>query len=157
MPPAFHKLSKLAAATVAQIRASAIWQVFDPASPKSTDDKTVTFAVLQEAIRDFAGPLTAAIRSVTSTGLTLTAADYALFVDSTAANRTVVLPAIATVPVGKIYIIRKTVAGNLVTIDPPASEQINGGNTVVLKGATDYVHIISNGTDWLLLNGTITP
>ena len=150
MPDAFHKLSKLAAATVAQIRASAIWQVFDPASPKATDDKSVTFDVLQTAIRDYAGGIAAAYRSVAA-AVTVTADDAIIFVSAQAAARTVTLPA-ASETTGKLLIIKCTNGTNDVTITDG-----NGESDVVLTATGDYAMIVSDGSAWQLIGGTITP
>lgn len=77
--------------------------------------------------------------------------------DATAGAKTVLLPAAATVT-GKIYIIKKTDAtANTVTVDGAASETIDGSLTKVLDKRYDFIHVVSNGTNWDMIDfGTAT-
>lgn len=87
---------------------------------------------------------------------TLAAADFYskdLFVkaDTTGGAFSLTLPAIASVPVGAKLTV-KLIAGatNAVTIDPNASEQINGGATFTSLDANgDVATFVSDGSAWL--------
>ena len=150
-----NKLRKLASATVAAVRDAILFRVYDPAAPKKNDEKTVTFDVLQTAIRDFAGGLSVAYKTVAG-DVTLTADDCFVLMNPAAAARTVTLPSAATLP-NKLFMIRSSSSSNTVTIDPAGSETINGASTVVLKAANDYIIFVSDGTNWQRVAATITP
>lgn len=151
-----NKFRHLVAVTAAALRSSVLIRTYDPAKPKETDDGYTDFAALQEAVRDNpAGGFAAGYRSVAG-NVTLAKEDYAVLVDSTAAGSTVTMASAALLP-GKVFIVKKTVAGNTVTIDPAGAETIGGGATAVLKAVNDYAHIISDGTNWQILHAVITP
>lgn len=150
-----NKLRKLASATVAAVRDAILFRVYDPAAPKDTDEKTVTFDTLQTAVRDFAGGLAVAYQNPAAS-VTLTADDCFVNVNPAAAARTVTLPSAALLP-NKLYMVRSTSSSNTVTIDPDGSETINGASTVVLKALNDYIIFVSDGTNWQRVAATITP
>lgn len=90
------------------------------------------------------------IRVVSAT-TTLTLNDYVLSVESPTANVTVNLPAVATVPPGRTYIIKRdATATQTVTLDGNGSETINGATTraVGAAGTAGACVIISDGAEW---------
>jgi hypothetical protein len=69
---------------------------------------------------------------------------------------TLALPAAASCT-NKGYIIKKTTSdAQAVTIDPDASETIDGGaNYAAVDAANDLVEIVSNGTAWYIISKSI--
>lgn len=91
----------------------------------------------------------------------LTAADFlsgelVLLVPNTAA-KTINLPAIAGVPIGAEFLVRKTTSDAYAnTLDPNSTEQINGGSTfATIDASGDVARFASNGTAWVLLDSQI--
>lgn len=82
---------------------------------------------------------------------TLTDNDYVLSVEAPTANVTVNLPAVASVPPGRTYIIKRDATATFtVTLDGNASETINGATTraVGAAGTAGAAIIISDGGEW---------
>lgn len=93
------------------------------------------------------------VREVTAS-TTLTDTDYILSV-SPAANVTVTLPALSSVPPGRPYfILRDDTATNTVTLDGDGSETIDGAATLAVGAAGEYgaLRIISTGTEWRVIS-----
>ena len=70
---------------------------------------------------------------------------------STAAARTINLPAAATAGAGKVYIIKDEsgAAGtNNITADANASETIDGATTKVINSNYGVLRLICDGTNW---------
>ena len=81
---------------------------------------------------------------------TATASDYTI-VCNNAGGITITLPAAAGCS-GRIYVIKKISAAlNNVTIDPNASETIDGATTRILTTQYESVMVQSNGTSWYIL------
>lgn len=86
--------------------------------------------------------------TITATTYTATDTDVIIYADSTSNNITITLPA-ASGRDGKFYIIHRRVATNTVTIDPNASETINGSATLALAAtANASAWIWTDGTSW---------
>ncbi|HKX45466.1 MAG TPA: hypothetical protein VJP77_02075 [Planctomycetota bacterium] len=88
---------------------------------------------------------------VVAASTTLTLNDYVLSVEAPAANVTVTLPAVATVPPGRTYIIKRdATATQTVTLDGAGAETINGAATraVGAAGTAGAAVIISDGAEW---------
>jgi hypothetical protein len=82
---------------------------------------------------------------------TATLTDFTIACDATSGAITITLPAAAS-HTGRIYVVKKTDAsGNAVTIDPNASETIDGATTEVISAQWGVSTIQSNGTNWLKL------
>lgn len=82
---------------------------------------------------------------------TLTDNDYVLSVEVPTANVTVNLPAVASVPAGRTYIVKRDATATFtVTLDAAGSETINGATTraVGAAGAHGAAVIISDGGEW---------
>lgn len=81
--------------------------------------------------------------------------DIALCDASTAAF-TLSLPTASGIT-GKVYLIKKTDSdwSKAVTIDPNGSETIGGSTTTKLHTTGEYVQIVSDGTNWVLLDRVI--
>lgn len=79
-----------------------------------------------------------------------------ILADATSDPITLNLPAAADAA-GMVLCVKKTGTGvNAVTLDPNASEQIDGGGTYAdLDAAGDVVEIVCDGTEWHILNSTI--
>lgn len=90
------------------------------------------------------------VRVVAAT-TTLTNNDYVLSVEAPTANVTVNLPAVASVPSGRTYIVKRdATATHTVTLDGSGSETINGATTraVGAAGTAGAAVIISDGAEW---------
>lgn len=82
---------------------------------------------------------------------TLTDNDYVLSVEAPTANVTVNLPAVASVPPGRTYIIKRDATATFtVTLDGNASETINGATTRAVGAAATpgACVIINDGGEW---------
>jgi hypothetical protein len=86
-----------------------------------------------------------------TTSYTATANDYTIVCNNAGAI-TITLPA-ASGATGRVYVIKKISAAlNNVTIDPNASETIDGGATRVLTVQYESVMIQCDGTSWYILS-----
>lgn len=88
---------------------------------------------------------------VVAASTTLTLNDYVLSVEAPAANVTVTLPALSTVPSGRAYIVKRdATAVQTVTLDGNGAETINGAATfeVGAAGAAGATTVISDGAEW---------
>ena len=84
----------------------------------------------------------------TASTYTLTSTDNIILADATSNNITLSLPAVSGTD-GQVYHIQKVDSStNTVTIDPNASEQINGATTMVLNQQYQGVIIWSNNSAW---------
>jgi len=94
---------------------------------------------------DVNGSFAAAIETVTDD--TMDATNHFVLVDTSAAPRTINLPAASTCA-GRGYFIRNnSTSGNDVTIDPNGAETINGAATLALSDGQS-AHVVCNGTAW---------
>ena len=94
------------------------------------------------------------IRVVAAT-TTLTQNDYVLSVEAPTANVTVNLPAVATVPPGREYIIKRDATATFtVTLDGAGSETINGATTRAVGAAATAgaCIIVSDGGEWHVIS-----
>lgn len=92
-------------------------------------------------------------RNVVSKTLDYTAQneDEVILVDATSGNVTIDLPTSTTTHIRR-YFIKKTDSGaNTVTIDPDASETIDGDSTLVLSSENDSVLIQSDGSNYFVM------
>lgn len=86
---------------------------------------------------------------------TLTDNDYVLNVEVPTANVTVTLPAVASVPPGRTYIIKRDATATFtVTLDGNASETINGATTRAVGAAATAgaCTILNDGGEWHVLS-----
>jgi predicted RecA/RadA family phage recombinase len=85
-----------------------------------------------------------------------TSGKLVLLVPNTAA-KTITLPPVANIQRGATLIVKKTdAAAFAITLDPNASETIDGGATyTAMDAANDHAEFINNGTSWTLLNAVI--
>lgn len=82
---------------------------------------------------------------------TLTTSDRFITVDATSGNKSVFVPA-ASGNTGIVWIVKKIdSSSNTVTIDPDASETIDGASTYVLTAQNQAVSFTSNGTNIVIL------
>lgn len=85
---------------------------------------------------------------------TLTANDYVVTADAVGGDFTLTLPAVATIGIGKLYIIKNIsdVWGEDVTIESNASETIDGATTYVLYGGQfETLKIVCDGSNWQII------
>lgn len=89
-----------------------------------------------------------------SANYTATENDQFIAVDATSAQVTITLPAAATTRVGKTYTIKKVdSSGNAASINPNASETLDGSATTVDITTQYYaVTIINTGSSWLAVS-----
>ncbi len=79
--------------------------------------------------------------------------DKVILVDSTSGTVTITLLAAATAGDGFQVAIKKTdSSGNTVVIDGNASETIDGATTLTLSTQYDVALLVSNGTNWFVVN-----
>ncbi len=81
---------------------------------------------------------------------TATTDDHTIRVDTTGGNVTIALPA-ASGNAGRMFVIKKTVAANTVTVDPSGAETIDGSSTITLTSQYEHVRVQCNGTSWDLI------
>jgi len=86
-----------------------------------------------------------------TTNYTATYFDSTILVDSTAGNVTITLPT-TNIPIGKMYVIKKMVAANTVTIDPQSSATIDGGSSISLTTQYASKQPQFDGTNYVVLN-----
>ncbi|MEA2701756.1 MAG: hypothetical protein QOE22_465 [Candidatus Parcubacteria bacterium] len=94
------------------------------------------------------------LNQVTKTGnATLTATETVVLADATSGAITLTLPAASATTPKQVYFIKKIDAAlaNLVTIDPNASETIDGLLTIQLAQRGESVTLQSDGTNWRTL------
>lgn len=92
------------------------------------------------------------VATTTTATLTASSSDGFVTADGTAAAYTITLPA-AAIYEGRMYTFLKIDATvNDVTIDGNASETINGLTTAVLKGQWASLKIVSDGTNWIIVD-----
>lgn len=92
-----------------------------------------------------------------SATLTLDHMNRVLLMANSAA-RTLTLPAVATVRAGAWFrLVKTSAAAFAITIDPNASETIDGATTLATVDAQfDCIHVISTGTEWIALSRDIS-
>ncbi len=89
---------------------------------------------------------------VVSKNATYTAANESvILVDATASTVTINLSAASTVT-GRMYVIKKTLGSNAVTITPNGTEKIDGASSYQLTANYSQVMIISDGTAWFVIS-----
>ena len=99
----------------------------------------------------FGAGMSARQRTVTS-ATTIVGTDHTIFFDATAGAISQALPAAASHN-GRIYSLKKIdSSGNAVTIDPNASETIDGATTISLSAQWQHARIQSNGTAWFRID-----
>ena len=89
-------------------------------------------------------------RTAVATSYTALLDDYLIGVTSTAAARTITLPARA-LEVGKHYVVKDESGGaaaNNITIDPEGTVQIDGGATATISTNYGVVRLYSDGSKW---------
>lgn len=87
-----------------------------------------------------------------SADYTVLSSDYFITINASGATRTMTLPAAAS-NTGKVYIFKRTdsTVANQAIIDGNASETIDGATTYVLAAVNGWVAIISDGTNWQII------
>lgn len=92
--------------------------------------------------------------SVSSTS-TITYADDGAIVDASGGAVTINLPSASTMTPGQeFFFIKSDSSGNAVTIDPSASQTINGATTYTLSAQYNKVTLISDGSNNFLIKST---
>lgn len=90
---------------------------------------------------------------------TVVVADNGAYIGVSASGgaRTIALPAAASVPVGFHVTIKKVdTSANTVTLDPDASETIDGATTKVLRLSQQAVTVANTGSAWLIIDEGVT-
>lgn len=93
-------------------------------------------------------------RTAISATYTALVNDFLIAVTSTAAARTINLPAAATAGAGKMYFIKDESGGaaaNNITIDPSGAELIDGAATKLINTNYGAMRIYCNGTAWFTI------
>lgn len=81
---------------------------------------------------------------------TATTSDSIITGDTTSAGFTVTLPTAASVT-GRIYIIKKIVAANTLTVGTTSGQTIDGVTTQALTAQWAVLRVASNGTNWITI------
>lgn len=91
------------------------------------------------------------VSTTKTSAYTITTADQVVVADATSAAFTLLLPT-AVGNGGKVFDIKRINAGtNAVTIDANGSQTIDGAATYVLQSQWEAVRIVSNNSNWLVL------
>jgi len=115
-------------------------------SDQVVSDQQAAITALEAAVLALANK----IRTITAT-TTLVIGDKTILADATSAAIVTNLPAAAST-VGQIITVKKIDASvNTVTIDPNASELIDGATTNVLSTQWASLTFQSNGTSWFII------
>lgn len=110
----------------------------------ATSLKKVTKADFKKQVR----------RAITTTD-TATAADDLISCDASGGGYTLNLPTAASIT-GKVYTIKKTDSStNAITVDANSTETIDGVLTRKLATQYDFIQVMSDGTNWIVLNERI--
>lgn len=92
------------------------------------------------------------LQSATKTsGYTVTTSDRLLYANTSGGSITFALPAVAGVVANTVFSFVKTSASNTMTLDPNASETINGASTYAVTANYSRVDVYSNGSQWIVL------
>lgn len=97
------------------------------------------------------GSVAMAIKTVATTGYTLTDKDNTILANATAASLVINLPAAA---IGRMYTIKKIGTGGIdhdVTVTPAGSALIEGGANFVIYNDWTFITIQSDGTNWYII------
>lgn len=108
---------------------------------------------LSESIVEVIDPLQAPeyyIQEVTTT-YELLPEDYMVEADSTSGAFTITLPALSTVPTGKVYMVSRVAGAGVVTIEGFGTETIEGELNVALSEIYERAHVVSGSTEWLYI------
>ena len=92
-------------------------------------------------------------RTATSTSYTALQTDYIIGVTSTAAARTITLPAAATVGAGWTYIIKDESGGagtNNIIVDGNGAETIDGAATQAINTNYGSMNLYCDGSNWFI-------
>ncbi len=142
-------------ATATALRTSVLIQGFDTAARREAAHVTVQPDNLAAALRNIATGIKLAY--VAKAGAyTMTENDCIVGVSAAAAARTITLPAAAS-HTGRVFSVLVTDSTNDVTVDGNGSETIGGSATQVLTAVSDFIVIISDGTNWQIIASKITP
>ena len=96
------------------------------------------------------GRVSFAVNSVMA-NYTATASDRVILCDATGNSITVSLPSASGIT-GRVYTIKRIdSSANTVTIDPDGSETIDGASTYSLSSQWDFVTIVSDGSNWVII------
>ncbi len=116
-------------------------------------DKPAFSVANSELLRGIEFPLTkATIQTANKTGnFTVTTSTRHLTADTSGGSITFALPAVAGVTANTVFSFVKTSASNTMTLDPNASETINGASTYAVTANYSRVDVYSNGSQWIVL------
>jgi hypothetical protein len=93
-------------------------------------------------------------RTATAVSYTALRSDHYIAITSTAAIRTITLPAVADARVGKEFIIADEsglCSVNNITIQCAGAELIDGANTYVMSSNYCVIKIVCNGVSWSIV------
>jgi hypothetical protein len=80
-----------------------------------------------------------------------TISDSTILVDSSSGNVTITLP-VSSIPIGKIYVIKKMVAANTVTVDPQGTSTIDGASSLSITTQYTATQLQFDGTNYVVIN-----
>ncbi|MGZ3773040.1 MAG: phage tail protein [Pseudobdellovibrionaceae bacterium] len=103
--------------------------------------------LMQSVTADYAGITRINTAKSLAIDYTLTDSDETVYVDTSAANRTIYLPPAPSFK-GKMYEIQVSAGTNQIILTPQSST-VCGQSTIRLSGVKDSVQVRSDGTNWL--------
>lgn len=128
----------------------------------ATKDNTANTIVKRDVSGNFsAGTISATLSGAVKSAIanktanyTLTASDTIVLGNATSGPLTFTLPSAVGLE-GREFKIKKTdTSANAITINTSSSQTIDGGPTVSLASQWQYLNVVSDGTNWLILNTT---
>lgn len=114
---------------------------------QSVDDIALALATAGIALDQSGQALTAAVREVSASGPVLEN-DYVVLVDATGGNVILDLPAAATNRGALVTVKKLDASVNTVTVEPNASETIDGAANKSLSTQFEKITLVCDGTEW---------
>lgn len=95
------------------------------------------------------------ITTVSNTNYTASSSDRVLIVTTGNFNRTITLPSASSMNGREITIKKIDIGTGKVTVDGNASETIDGNLTLDIESRYSFLTLISDGTDWHIISGSL--
>jgi len=104
----------------------------------------------KDAVRDKIEAMSLVTFATKTADYTLDPADSVILVNAASGNVTITFPAAAGAT-GKAYTIKRIdSSSNTVTLDPNASETIDGNTTIIFGSQWDSLSVFSDGSNWII-------
>jgi len=134
-------------------------QIVTPASPLTGYNKVYCKSTGDVYIQNSSGleqPVASNWTLVSKTGTYVATSSDSIILASAGSAFTVTLPT-AVGAMGQIYTVKKTdISTNVVTVATTSSQTIDGNPTTLLPFQYDFISIVSDGTNWQIINSAVT-